>query len=273
MRYAAARREPNPASDPRSSRHASRSGLAYARRSNPPDGGFPTPLVRPRLSRPFFELILALWGLKMPPAPPFHPKIGLGRRCRPPAIRPECPASRETRGHLLNGGLPARRGLRTAPCTVPTAQSAPGLGAGLWPAAVWSLNTQEFLTAPGLDPRSHASPPFRLSAREIPALVARKTVVPYAAPEAGTAKGTARLRRAPFFSASRSVARYDSHGAPRAPLNSLGEQPENPLKRALKPSFPQCGNILSIVWKNPEIVFHSVWKTLRAAVPDGVEIL
>ncbi len=33
---AAERREPNPASDPRSSRHASRSGLAYARRSNPP---------------------------------------------------------------------------------------------------------------------------------------------------------------------------------------------------------------------------------------------
>ena len=36
MRYAAARREPNPASDPRSSRHLSWSGLAYARRSNPP---------------------------------------------------------------------------------------------------------------------------------------------------------------------------------------------------------------------------------------------
>ena len=27
------------------------------------DGGFPTPLVRPRLSRPFFGLISALWGL------------------------------------------------------------------------------------------------------------------------------------------------------------------------------------------------------------------
>ena len=126
MRYAAARREPNPASDPRSGY-----ALAYARRSNPPDGGFPTPLVRPRLSRPFFGLISALWGLKMPPAPSFHPKNGLKRRCRPPATRPECPATRETRGHLLNGGLPARRGLWTAPGTVPTARTRSGLGSRL----------------------------------------------------------------------------------------------------------------------------------------------
>ena len=85
-------------------------------------------------SAPFqaiFGLISALWGLKMPPAPSFHPKNGLKRRCRPPATRPECPATRETRGHLLNGGLPARRGLWTAPGTVPTARTRSGLGSRL----------------------------------------------------------------------------------------------------------------------------------------------
>ena len=115
MRYAAARREPNPASDPRSSRHASRSGLAYARRSNPPDGGFPTPLVRPRLPRPFFGQNRSLLGLWRPPRLHFTQKIAPKGAARPPATRPECPATRETRGHLLNGGLPARRGLWTAP--------------------------------------------------------------------------------------------------------------------------------------------------------------
>ena len=169
MRYAAARREPNPASDPRSGY-----AFAYARRSNPPDGGFPTPLVRPRLSRPFFGLISALWGLKMPPAPSFHPKNGLKRRCRPPATRPECPATRETRGHLLNGGLPARRGLWTAPGTVPTARTRSGLGSGLRPSAAWSLNPLGIINSPLIKIASRAPPPFRLNARETPDLVTEK---------------------------------------------------------------------------------------------------
>ena len=78
MRYAAARRESNPASDPRSGyRPRLRASFKSAE-----DGGFSSPLVRPRLSRPFFGLISALWGLKMPPAPAFHPKNGLKRRCK-----------------------------------------------------------------------------------------------------------------------------------------------------------------------------------------------
>ena len=88
MRYAAARREPNPASDPRSSRHASRSGLAYARRSNPPDGGFPTPLVRPRLPRPFFGQNRSLLGLWRPPRLNFAQKTASEGAARPPATRP-----------------------------------------------------------------------------------------------------------------------------------------------------------------------------------------
>ncbi len=100
---------------------------AYARRSNPPNGGFPTPLVRPRLSRPFSGSFRRFGGYKCPRAF-ISPEKWPQRRCRPPATRPECPATRETRGHLLHGGLPARRGLWTAPGTVPTARGASGLG-------------------------------------------------------------------------------------------------------------------------------------------------
>ena len=142
------------------------------------DGGFPTPLVRPRLSRPFFGLISALWGLKMPPAPPFHPKIGLKRRCRPPATRPECPATRETRGHLLNGGLPARRGLWTAPGTVPTARGASGLGSGLRPSAAWSLNPLGIFNSPPIKAAPPATPPSHLRARGSPTSGPEKTAAP-----------------------------------------------------------------------------------------------
>ena len=72
------RREPNPASEPRSGCHP-RSRAPFKSAEN---GGFPTPLVRPRLSRPFFVLIPALWGLYRAPAPAFHPKNGLKRRCK-----------------------------------------------------------------------------------------------------------------------------------------------------------------------------------------------
>ena len=110
-------------------------------------------------------------------------------------------------------------------------------------------------------------------------------VAPYTAPESAAVEGAARLHRAPFFSAPRSVALYGAQGAPRAPLNSLGEQPKTtenspetefsilwkhffhcvekrrnifPLCGKIGLFFPQCGNIFSIVWKNREIVFHTV---------------
>ena len=79
MRYAAARREPNPASDPRSGY-----ALAYARRSNPPDGGFPTPLVRPRLPRPFFgqnRSLLGLWRTRASILPKKRPSKALQAAC------------------------------------------------------------------------------------------------------------------------------------------------------------------------------------------------
>ncbi len=95
-------------------------------------GGFPTPLVRPRLPRPFFGQNRSLLGLWRPPRPNFAQKTAFKGAARPPATRPEPPATRETRGHLLNGGLPARRGLRTAPGTVPTAQTRRDWGRARW---------------------------------------------------------------------------------------------------------------------------------------------
>ena len=173
MRYAAARREPNPASDPRSGY-----ALAYARRSNPPDGGFPTPLVRPRLPRPFFGQNRSLLGLWRPPRPNFAQKTASKGAARPPATRPECPATRETRGHLLNGGLPARRGLMTAPGTVPTARSASGLGSGLRPSAAWSLNPLGIFNSPPMKAAPPATPPSHLRARRSPTSGPEKTAAP-----------------------------------------------------------------------------------------------
>ena len=53
--------------------------------------------------------------------------------------------------------------------------------------------------------------------------------------------------RASFFSATRSGALYGSHGAPRAPLNSPGEQLESPRKQpknrvfhSVDKFFPLC---------------------------------
>ena len=74
-------------------------------------------------------------GYKCPPRLHFTQKMASKGAARPPATRPECLATRKTRGHLLFGGLPARRGLRTASGTVPTARTRSGLGSGLRPFA------------------------------------------------------------------------------------------------------------------------------------------
>ena len=63
MRYAARRREPNPASDPRSSRHFVVGTRLRAPFKSAENGEFPTALVRPRLPRPFFVQNRSLWGL------------------------------------------------------------------------------------------------------------------------------------------------------------------------------------------------------------------
>ena len=46
----------------------------------------------------------------------------------------------------------------------------------------------------------------------------------------------------------------------RGERGSVSDRSGKPPKTALKPSFPQCGQILSIVWKNPENFFHCVEK-------------
>ena len=66
--------------------------------------------------------------------------------------------------------------------------------------------------------------------------------------------------------------RFPGHSAGRALRLTWGaacsaQQPRRtarkPPKTALKPSFPHCGNIFSIVWKNPENFFHCVEKSLK----------
>ena len=126
MRYAAARREPTP----------------------PPIRAQATPsltrVVQIRLTADFQRRLSVrafpghfsgsfrrFGGYKCPPRLHFTQKMASKGAARPPATRPECPATRETRGHLLNGGLPARRGLWTAPGTVPTARTRSGLGSRL----------------------------------------------------------------------------------------------------------------------------------------------
>jgi len=44
------------------------------------------------------------------------------------------------------------------------------------------------------------------------------------------------------------------------------------LKAAIQISFPQCGNIISIVWKNGEKVFHCVENLLFGGGPRGMDL-
>ena len=138
MRYAAARREPNPASDPRSGY-----AFAYARRSNPPKRRISNAACP---SAPFQAIFRAHFGalgaINAPRAfisPKKWPKKALQGRLQ---------LVRQPPDHLLNGGLPARRGLRTAPGTVPSAQTRSGLGSGLRPFAERSLNPLGIINSP-----------------------------------------------------------------------------------------------------------------------------
>ena len=47
----------------------------------------------------------------------------------------------------------------------------------------------------------------------------------------------------------------------RGERGSVSDRSGKPQKTAQIQSFPHCGNILSIVWKNPENFFHCVEKT------------
>ena len=149
MRYAAARREPNPASDPRSSRRATRSGFAYARRSNPPKRRISNAACPSAPFQAIFRLFRALRGLKMAPRALISPKNGLKKRCKAACNSPRAFLLRKNHGATcFLGGLPASRGLLTAPGTAPTAQARSGLGSGLRPSKVWSLNPRTFIKSP-----------------------------------------------------------------------------------------------------------------------------
>jgi len=144
MRYAAARREPNPASDPRSGyRPRLRASFKSAETAD-----FQRRLSVRAFPGHFSGSFRRFGGYKCPPRLHFTQKMPSKGAARPPATRPELPATRETRGHLLNGGLPARRVLWTAPGTVPTARGASGLGSGLRPSAAWSLNPLGIFNSP-----------------------------------------------------------------------------------------------------------------------------
>ena len=154
-------------------------------------------------------------------APQFCPKNGLRRRCKAACNSLRVSRKAENSGPLAFRRPPARRGLRAAPGTVPTAQARSGLGSCLSALRGYDFSISGvFFNSPQIKPAPHATPPSHLRAREIPDLAARKWPRHYAAPEAAAAEGAARLRRAPFFSAPRSVALYGAQGAPRAPLNS-----------------------------------------------------
>ena len=77
MRYAAARREPNPASDPRSGY-----ALAYARRSNPPRRRISNAACPSAPSKAIFWSKSVAFGPMEAPATQFCPKNGLRRRCK-----------------------------------------------------------------------------------------------------------------------------------------------------------------------------------------------
>jgi hypothetical protein len=110
------------------------------------DGGFPTPLVRPRLPRPFFSLISALWASTGPPRLHFIQKMASKGAARPPATHPNPFRYAKISGSLAFGGLPARRGLMIAPGTVTNALSASGLGSRPMGAPrLRSLNPRTFL--------------------------------------------------------------------------------------------------------------------------------
>ena len=95
------------------------------------NGGFPTPLVRPRLPGPFFVQNRSLRAAKGPRSLNFARKPAPEGAAWPPATHPEPFHYAKISGSLAFGGLPARRGLMIAPVTVPNAQSASGLGSGL----------------------------------------------------------------------------------------------------------------------------------------------
>ena len=108
------------------------------------NGGFPTPLVRPRLPSPFFVKIGRSGAVNGPRA------LNFAKKRAPKALQGRLQLVRQPPDHLLNGGLPARRGLWTAPGTVPTARTRSGLGSGLRPSAAWSPNPLGIITAPRL---------------------------------------------------------------------------------------------------------------------------
>ena len=82
-------------------------------------------------SEALFRAFSGALGPKMAPAPSFRPQNGLRRRCKAACNSPRVSRKAENSGPLAFRRPPARRGLRTAPGTVPTAQARSVLGSRL----------------------------------------------------------------------------------------------------------------------------------------------
>ena len=177
-------------------------------------------------SEALFRAFSGALGPKMAPAPSFRPQNGLRRRCKAACNSPRVSRKAENSGPLAFRRPPARRGLKTAPGTVPTAQARSVLGSCLSALrGSVSQSSEIFFNSPWIKPAPHATPPSHLRARRSPTSGPEKRSRHYAAPEAAAAKGAARLRRAPFFLAPSVGALYGAQRAPRAPLNSPRKQP------------------------------------------------
>ena len=173
----------------------------------------------------------------------------------------------------------------TAPGTVPTAQTRSGLGSGLRPSAAWSLNPLGSINSPPIKSALPATPPSHLRAREIPDLATRKRPLPTPHPRrarlrALTACGGRRFpgrfgrSRSTMLKGRRVLRSTAPREQPKTPENSLNSEFSTlwtnsfhcvekrrkvfPLCGKFGLFFPQCGNLFSIVWKNPQNIFHCV---------------
>ena len=145
---------------------------------------------------------------------------------RPPATRPE-----PFRCAKISGPLAFRR----PPCLArthdrarhrPERADAFGTGGGSCGPPRYGLPILGHFYNLDLRPSLARNAPAHLRAREIPALAARKTAVPYASPGAGAAEGTARLRRAPFFRPLGRSRIYDAQGRCGLRSTAPDEQPK-----------------------------------------------
>ncbi len=151
-------------------------------------------------SKAIFRSKSVALGPKMAPATQFCPKNGLRRRCKAAGNssgsrrttcfrRPACQARTQDRARHRPDRASA---------------FSPGVGPLALRGYDLSISGVIFIT-PRLNHAPHATPPSHLRARRSPTSGPENRSRHYAAPAAGTAKGAARLHRAPIFCPLRSA--------------------------------------------------------------------